>query len=315
MSHPFTITRLSPSAGPRPTWSIAVFAHNEASRIRQALESAVAAASGYPLEIVVLANGCTDATVDRVRSCAATIPDLSLVEIPLADKAHAWNVAMHDLRDALDSSLVDVQFFMDGDVRLLPDALPRLASAFAAAPTVKAVGGMPATGRDRAAWRDRMVRYGSIAGNFYALRGSFVREIRRRGLRMPVGLIGEDRFLSWLVENQLGDGPSSDNTPQAVFHVEAEFAFDSLSLLKASDYRIYLRRKWRYALRGAQIEMLLPLLRQRGMAALPAHVNELYRQGPIPSRLRWIGRDTLWRTMAVQWVRSKRRPAHGQDQT
>ena len=312
MSHPFTITRLSPPAGPRPTWSLAVFAHNEARRIRQALESAVAAASGYPLEIVVLANGCTDDTVGRVRACAATIPDLTIVEIPIADKANAWTVAMHDLRDGLDSSLVDVQFFMDGDVRLLPDALPRLASAFAAAPTAKAVGGMPATGRDRDAWRDRMTRHGSIAGNLYALRGSFVRDVRNRALRMPVGLIGEDRFLSWLVENQLGDGPSADSAPQVVFHVEAEFAFDSLSPLHLSDYRTYLRRKWRYGLRGAQIEMLIPLLRRGGMSALPAHVDQLYRTGPIPSRFRWTGRDSVWRTLAVQWIRSTGRARSGQ---
>lgn len=304
MPYPFTVTRLSPPAGPRPTWSIAVFAHNEARRIRPALESAVAAASGYPLEIVVLANGCTDATVDRVRSCAATIPDVTLVEIALADKANAWNVAMHDLRDALDTSLVDIQFFMDGDVRLRPDTLPRLASAFTAAPTVKAVGGMPATGRDLVAWRDRMTRNGSLAGNFYALRGAFIRDVRGRAIRMPVGLIGEDVFLSWLIEHRLGDGPAPDGAPQVLFHLDAEFAFDSLSFLKPRDYRTYLRRKWRYALRRAQIEMLLPLLMHRGMTAMPAHVDELYRVGPIPSRLRWIGRDTLWRTLAVQWVRS-----------
>ena len=304
MSHPFTITRLSPPAGPRPTWSIAVFAHNEARRIRPALESAAAAASGYPLEIVVLANGCTDATVDQVRSCAATIPDVTLVEIALADKANAWNITMHELRDALDTSLIDIQFFMDGDVRLLPDALPRLASAFGTAPSVTAVGGMPATGRDIVAWRARMTRNGSLAGNLYALRGEFIRDIRARGVRMPVGLIGEDVFLSWLVEHRLGEGPSPDGAPQLLFHVDAEFAFDSLSPLTPSDYRTYIRRKWRYALRSAQIEMLLPLLRQRGMTAMPTHVNELYRVGPIPSRLRWVGRDTLWRTVAVQWVRT-----------
>jgi hypothetical protein len=120
---------------------------------------------------------------------------------------------------------------------------------------------------------------------------------------MPVGLIGEDHFLSWLVKNQLGDGPAPAREPQVVFDAEAEFEFDSLSLLRPSDSRTYLRRKWRYALRRAQIDMLIPLLRQRGMGALPAHVDQLYRTGPIPSRLLWIGRDSLWRTLAVQWVR------------
>jgi hypothetical protein len=165
---------------------------------------------------------------------------------------------------------------------------------------------MPATGRDRDAWRERMTRHGTLAGNLYALRGRFVDEVRTRGIRMPIGLIGEDWLVSWLVEHRLGRGPAADGEPQMVFHVDAEFSFDSLSPWRLRDQRTYLRRKWRYALRAVQMEMLVPLIRRDGAAAMPRTVEELYRTGPLPSRLRWVGRDSPWRTLAVQYARTRK---------
>lgn len=304
----FRASRLA-GTGEAASWSIAVFAHNEARRIGAAIKSIVTAAGDHPIEIVVLANGCADRTADRVRDRAAGLPasvGLVLIEIDRADKAHAWNLYVHDIRSLDEARPIAIHFFMDGDVRLEPKALPLLASAFEAAPGAQAVGGMPATGRDRVSWRERMVRHGSLAGNLYALRSSFVDAIRHRVIRMPVGLIGEDQFVSWLVANRLGVGPSPDHEPQCVFHVGAEFSFDSLSPWRLRDYRTYLRRKWRYAQRGVQNEMLFPMILQSGLSAMPAHIDIVYREGPIPSRLRWLGRETPWRTLTVQWVRSLR---------
>jgi glycosyltransferase involved in cell wall biosynthesis len=45
-----------------PSWSVAVFAYNEAQLIRDTLESIEAAVAGHPIEITILANGCKDAT-------------------------------------------------------------------------------------------------------------------------------------------------------------------------------------------------------------------------------------------------------------
>jgi hypothetical protein len=299
----YTVERLSGDPTTTPRWSIAVFAHNEAARIRAALASLPAGAGGHPLSVVVLANGCSDSTVDVVRSCAPHVPDLRLVEIDLGDKANAWNTYVHDVWTAEEMSAIEIHFFMDGDVRLEPDALPLLASAFLAAPSIDAVGGMPTTGRDRDAWRERMARNVSLAGNLYSLRRSFLNELRRSRVRMPIGLIGEDRFVSWLVEHRLGAGAAADDQPRCVFHRDAGFAFDSLSPWHPRDYRTYVRRLWRYALRGVQHEMLVALIDWHGLTAVPAHIEDVYRRAPLPSRLRWIGRGSVWRTLAVQWVR------------
>ena len=44
------------------------------------------------------------------------------------------------------------------------------------------------------------------------------------------------------------------------------------------------------------------------MTAMPAHVHDLYVNGPLPSRLRWVGLDTPLRFLAVLWIRSFRTP-------
>lgn len=300
------VTRIASRAGRRPSWSLAVFAHNESGRIGAALQSIVQAAAGIDVEVWVLANGCTDATSDEVRACATVLPDLWLAEIDVADKANAWNVYVHELITPERAREIEIYFFMDGDVTLERDALALLASSLEEVPTAKAAGGMPATGRNRASWRARMVRNGTLAGNLYALRAGFVDTVRERRVRVPMGLVFEDSLVSWLVATQFGRTKTVGSNPHSIFCANAEFSFRSLSLLRPADYRLYLRRKWRYTRGGLELQMLLNVLRAQGLAAMPAHVHDLYANGPLPSRLRWVGLDTPLRLLAVLWIRSFR---------
>jgi glycosyltransferase involved in cell wall biosynthesis len=300
------VTRIASRAGRRPSWSLAVFAHNESGRIGAALHSIVQAAAGIDVEVWVLANGCTDATSDEVRACATVLPDLWLAEIDVADKANAWNVYVHELITSERAREIEIYFFMDGDVTLERDALSLLASSLDGVPTAQAVGGMPATGRDRDSWRARMVRNGTLAGNLYALRASFVDAVREQQVRLPTGLVFEDSLVSWLVATRFGRTRTVGSDAQCIFCANAEFSFRSMSLVRPADYPLYLRRKWRYARGGLQLEMLVNVLRAQGLAAMPAHVHDLYVNGPLPSRLRWVGLDTPLRLLAVLWIRSFR---------
>ena len=301
------VSRISSRTDARPSWSLAVFAHNESGRIRAALESVVQAAGDNDVEVWVLANGCTDSTTEEVHACATVVPNLWLAEIDVADKANAWNVYVHELITPERAAKIEVCFFMDGDVRLERDALGLLASALSAVPSAKAAGGMPATGRDRASWRARMVRNGTLAGNLYALRASFVDTVRQKGVRVPMGLVFEDSLLSWLVATEFGQATRRDDNPQCIFCANAEFSFRSMSPMRPGDYPVYVRRKWRYANGGLQLEMLTNVLRTKGIAAMPSHVDELYANGPLPSRLRWVGFDTPLRVLAVLRIRSFRK--------
>jgi glycosyltransferase involved in cell wall biosynthesis len=306
------VSRISGDASARPSWTLAVFAHNEGGRIRRALERVAAAAGGEDIEVWVLANGCTDSTTDEVRACAHLVPHLWLAEIAVTDKANAWNVYVHELVTPARLDDIEIHFFTDGDVTLERDALAVLASALGATPSAKAAGGMPATGRSRTGWRERMVENGMLAGNLYALRASVVKHIRQQQLRIPVGLIGEDIFLSWIVASEFADRHAgTDRGAACIFCPAAEFSFRSLSPLRPGDYRTYLRRKWRYARRALQLEMLRHVLARGGLAALPRHVHALYLDAPLPSRLRWVGLDTPLRLAAVLGIRRFRRRSQG----
>lgn len=305
----FRVSRLSTGSS-NPAWAIAVFAHNEARGIRQALQSIAATVGGKEVEVYVLANGCTDLTVEEIRASATMLPNLWLVETRVADKANAWNLYVHDIFPAERVSEFEIYFFMDGDVTLATATMPLLASALDEVLNAEAAGGMPATGRDRDAWRQRMVANGMLAGNCYALRGSFVQRLRERQVRMPVGLIGEDFFVSWLVASDAWrDYQRNEEDARLVFHGNAEFSFRSLSPWRLADYRTHLRRKWRYTLRALQHQMLLLLLVDKGLSAMPRDVEELYRRAPLPSRLLWVGSDTPLRLIAVLWIRRLRRRA------
>ena len=291
----------------KPRWVIAVFAHNEAKTIQAALKSIVAATADHDVSVYVLANGCTDATIDKVRSCAASLPNLWLVEIPVADKANAWNIFIHDLFTEEEASDFKTWFFMDGDVTLTSNSMPILASTLDDAQDAEAAGGMPGSGRDMDAWRQRMVVNGMLAGNYYALRGSFVQQVRKVQIRMPVGLIGEDFFVSWMVANIAWRDTEPARRARCVFNGSAEFMFQSLSPLRLSDYKTYLHRKWRYTLRDLQHQMLIMLLMEEGLTSMPSTVEELYNRAHLPSRLNWAGvLQTPLYLLAVLRIRSFR---------
>lgn len=295
-------------------WSVAVFAHNEAPRIEHALRSLVESAGGHPLDITVLANGCTDRTAaiarDVARSCAAARIDV--IEIRTGDKANAWNVYVHEVSSRQAPGAVAMHVFADGDIRVGPGALAALAAAIAGTPSPNAVGGMPTTGRDREAWRHRMVTRGTLAGGLYALHPDFVTRIRERGIRLPGGLIGEDTLVSILAGHDLK--AISDQPGQRAllaFAPGAGFAFRSLRPWRPADQKIYLRRLWRYALRSVQFEMLFDAVDWQPPETLPAHIEQVYRFGRLPSRLKWVGRTSPLRTLAVMRIRRFQRGRDG----
>ena len=98
--------------------SVIIPAHNEQAVIRRSLESLTCGSQPGEVEIIVVANGCTDATADAARAFA---PAVRVIETPIASKIHALN-----LGDQAASGFP--RFFIDADVVLPLDALRRLAA-------------------------------------------------------------------------------------------------------------------------------------------------------------------------------------------
>ncbi|MBK5222606.1 MAG: glycosyltransferase family 2 protein [Acidimicrobiia bacterium] len=100
--------------------SVVIPAHNEAAVIERCLRSlAVGAEEGLQLEVVVVANGCTDDTADRARRA---MPSARVIELERPSKSEALN-AGDDICVAL------TRAYLDADVCVDHPALAAVATA------------------------------------------------------------------------------------------------------------------------------------------------------------------------------------------
>ncbi|WNV76006.1 glycosyltransferase family 2 protein [Geodermatophilus sp. DSM 44513] len=97
----------------RPRASIVIPAHEEAAVIGRCLDSLLAGAHTGELEVVVVANGCRDATVEIVRGYAPRVQMLELVE---GSKPAALNAGDEVLQTF-------PRLYMDADVELTIEAV------------------------------------------------------------------------------------------------------------------------------------------------------------------------------------------------
>ena len=102
--------------------SVVIAAHNEEAVIGRCLD-AIRASSGPPLDITVVANGCGDRTAE----VAAERPGVRVLDLAAAGKPGALNAG-----DAVASGFP--RLYLDADVVLSADAIPRLAQAVADGP-------------------------------------------------------------------------------------------------------------------------------------------------------------------------------------
>lgn len=183
---------------------IGIFAHNEAAGIAAAVAAFLAQSrAGLDLRLLVLANGCSDATARIAAAAGAEVADL-----PAGGKSRTWNRFVHDLSrpDA------DVLVFADADIALPePDMIQRLARALQARPDLHVINSRPVKDTvahpDRIAgglgWQDRLIAMAggtlgdwrhAICGQLYAMPAR-----RARAHHLPIGLPVEDGFLRAMV--------------------------------------------------------------------------------------------------------------------
>ncbi len=169
--------------------SIIIPAHNEATVVERTLKSILANQIDRPLQIIVVANGCTDETANVVRRFSDKI---EVVETPVGSKTHALNlgdrVAKYDLRA-----------YLDADIELSPNALQDVVNTFndptihLAMPRAKHLyrGHNPFLAGYYAIWRSMpYVRRGAMGGGFYCID----KELRSRFREFP-SITADDKFI------------------------------------------------------------------------------------------------------------------------
>lgn len=288
------------------TRTIAVFAHNEERKIIDALECVKEADAGRDSRCYVLANGCGDATVELVREYATKNPFVELVVLPVGDKANAWNVFVHEVAPA-----ADIYFFTDGDCRIARGSLDALEHCLSAGGANAAAAVPDNAARTTARQIVSMVRQGGLAGNLYALSGEFVGRVRSRGVRLPLGLVGDDSLVGALAYWDL-DPTQEWDMNKIVICGRARFSYTPIALYDPRDLVVLFRRMRRYSVRHFQNIILKPPLKRSGVDGLPHHMEDLYRIYADDLRLKWRGANTLFDWLAL---RQMRRATEGQDRT
>jgi glycosyltransferase involved in cell wall biosynthesis len=278
------------------TVSIALFAHNEEAAIGAAIDAVTASAGPIAdLQVHVLANGCTDRTVEVAQAAVRRDPRVVIHEIVVADKCNAWNAYVHELAPE-----AEIHVFMDGDMRCSERAVERTVAALRAKPEANALAGVPMSGRNRAEYVRIMTEWGWLFGCYYALQGRHLARIRVTGVRLPIGVFGDDHFVTRIARSSL-DGDWDEAASRLLIDPEIGYVFDSLRPWSPRDLRLYLRRRVSYFLRQRQLDVLdaVPLRElPRDTRALDARLIETLRTDP---RFAW----SPWTRPAIRRLQAR----------
>ncbi|MEQ8935785.1 MAG: glycosyltransferase [Amphiplicatus sp.] len=261
------------------TLSICIFAHNEEATLPRAIAALDEAAAGAPYVVHILENGSTDGTALVARALAAADPSITAHESAVADKTAAWNDYVHRLAPEAETHV-----FLDADSRPAPGAFKALALAFEASPKAFAAAGLLAAGSSRLKWARHLYTEHYLSGDLYALRGAAVARLRERNLRLPMGAVGEDGILSYLLLTDLVGGEYDGWRERIAIASGAFFEFDPLPI-SPSGVMTWSKRRERASRRRYQHELLFARLKRDGVKAMPGDIREVYTAEDV-ARLR-----------------------------
>jgi glycosyltransferase involved in cell wall biosynthesis len=201
--------------------SLCIFAHNEAGQIgptirslalQTALRQSFTAAAKIEWEIILLANGCTDSTIEEGDQAFASISETidkasvstRIVNLEESGKSNAWNVFVHEISNRAAQFLVCI----DADISFGPlDTIELCVNALLAHAEADVVVDVPLKDFSHLGkynfikWfslqvsKEKLKNPAAIAGSFYIGRANVLRKVW-----MFKGLPSEDGFLAAMVK-------------------------------------------------------------------------------------------------------------------
>jgi len=272
--------------------NLAIFAYNEQDNIANCLKSVFAATSDpCQLNITVLINGSTDNTLKIVTKMAQQHPQIKPINIELGDKSNAWN---HYIYSDINAS--EDHFFMDGDTWLPAGALDAIVHNWLSIPCY-AVAPLP-IGVSQG-FRAMLTDNNWLSGTFYGLSSEFITKIRNKKFKLPIGFIGDDSAIMYIVETNFNEG---QQTQQRVLVVEETGPVIPRLSLNWETIKLMHNRYKRYAIRHFQQEVLYYLGRENKIDELPEEAKELKKYLPkigLTALFRFQGLQTLYHPYAL----------------
>lgn len=235
------------------SYAIVMFAYNEEKNIKSSVSSAMSRANDSLVALHVVANGCSDQTVPILRNLQRDYDKLNVVDLALGDKCNAWN---HYVNVVAPELAADVHFFIDADVSFSENCFSTMANHLSqSGHSTVAIAGMPLSGRNRAFYESLVIERSCFFGNLYGLKASFLKKIRTKKFRLPMGLNWIDSFLTKMVNTDFTFG--AENLSDRVTYIKGcGYQFESLSPFSMDAIKLYINRIARYELGKIQEKYL-----------------------------------------------------------
>lgn len=259
-----------------PRWGIAVISSRESrADLLACLAALRAAGGGRAMTVDLLVNGNPACASEMAAALGPTAPDgfqVRVWELAFGDKAHALNEYVQRIAPPVSHA-----FFVDGYVRVKPDALDLLVDGLVATPDALAATGVPSMGRGAAALRAEMLTHGGIHGNLHVIAGGAMARLRAEGIRLPLGLYRVDGTLGAVLTFDLD--PARHAWAPRRIQVNGQATWDLPDPPRLSP--AFLLGQWKRRLRQAQGDLENAAVRDHmavrklSPASLPATVDAL----------------------------------------
>lgn len=301
-----TLLMLEPHA-----WSIAVLASREDPTELMATINALVLAAHKPSVIDVLINGNAElaetvsAAIARQEK-SSSHPQVRVWFLTLGDKANTWNRYTHDIWTG-----GELTFFVDGYVRVFPDALDRLQAELDSSPEALAGTGVPSTGRSATDWQKNAELENGLHGNLFAFRKSVMLEFRQRRIKLPLGLYGYDGLLGALIAFGLDPAHQEwDPNTRILVCKDVTWTHKEKKWWCLSDLKTQLQRRLKQSLRllVVKAEQDFLAIRRKPPEQMPSTLAELVIEWAEknPAKVRSLFLRSPLSTLALKKLRKPR---------
>lgn len=232
------------------TKAIAVFSSRESvAQLRRTIASCVGAVHDDPALIDVLINGNSKLAHDLCSSLQNgmnadldTQAEIRVWHIDVPDKAHTWNVYLHQIWPNATHTL-----FVDGYCEINSDAFKALSDALLTNLSASVSTGLATVGMSAKRQNQFQASICGINGNLYCLTKEAMLGLRQARFRLPLGIYRTDPTLESILKFSLNPAKNQFEDHKVVVEPSATYWRKTLSPWSFRDLSTHFRRMLRQA--------------------------------------------------------------------